>query len=471
MIVSKTQLPGVLILEPKVFGDNRGWFMESFSNRDFESVGINNVFIQDNHSYSAAKGVIRGLHFQNSPKSQTKLIRCTRGGILDVIVDIRKDSPTYCKWISVELNSENKMQILIPKGFAHGFLTLTDDTEVQYKVDEYYSPLHDRSIRFDDPHINVDWGITNPILSQKDLSAPFLKDSDCNYGVKVLVTGVNGQLGHDVIRLLKENEIECLGVDINDFDLTNEVQTTEFIKGYSPDVIVHCAAYTAVDRAEDDKEKCFAVNVTGTQNIVAAAKITGAKVMYISTDYVFDGNGDRPFEEYADTAPINYYGKSKLDGENIVRNQIDNHFIIRTSWVFGSNGNNFIKTMLRLGIERGAVSVINDQIGSPTYTLDLAKLICDMIFTSKYGTYHASNEGYCSWYEFACYTFESAGVNVKTTPITTDQYPTKAKRPHNSRLSKDGLEREGFKRLPDWKDAVSRYLMEIDEYKNIKKYE
>jgi dTDP-4-dehydrorhamnose 3,5-epimerase len=179
--IVKTELEGVYILEPKVFVDNRGWFMETFSYRVFKELGLNINFVQDNHSYTKLKGTLRGLHFQNNPKAQTKLVRCTRGKILDVVVDLRKGSPTYKRWISVELSEENKRLLLIPKGFAHGFLTLTDDVEVQYKVDEYYSKEHDRSIRFDDPEIGIKWGIENPILSDKDKNAPFLKDSDCNF--------------------------------------------------------------------------------------------------------------------------------------------------------------------------------------------------------------------------------------------------------------------------------------------------
>ncbi|MDK2934964.1 MAG: dTDP-4-dehydrorhamnose 3,5-epimerase, partial [Clostridiales bacterium] len=181
MNLIKTELDGVYILEPKVFGDNRGWFMESYSKKVFKKIGLDINFVQDNHSYSALKGTLRGLHFQNNPMAQTKLVRCTRGKILDVAVDLRKGSSTYKKWIAVELSDENKRQLLIPKGFAHGFLTLTDDVEVQYKVDEYYSKEHDRSVRFDDPEIGVNWGIDNPILSEKDKNAPLLRDSDCNF--------------------------------------------------------------------------------------------------------------------------------------------------------------------------------------------------------------------------------------------------------------------------------------------------
>ena len=181
MKATETQLSGVFVVEPQVFGDNRGWFMETYSKIKFDELGIDVVFVQDNHSYSASKGILRGLHFQNSPKAQSKLIRCTRGKILDVAVDIRKGSPNYRKWVSVELSAENYKQLFIPKGFAHGFLTLTDDVEIQYKVDEFYSPEHDRGIRFDDPDIGVEWGIQTPVMSQKDINSPMLKDCDCNF--------------------------------------------------------------------------------------------------------------------------------------------------------------------------------------------------------------------------------------------------------------------------------------------------
>jgi dTDP-4-dehydrorhamnose reductase/dTDP-4-dehydrorhamnose 3,5-epimerase len=465
MKFTKTDLPGVLIIEPNVLGDSRGWFMETFSKRELFTEGYTGEFIQDNHSYSATQGVLRGLHFQNSPKAQSKLIRCTKGGILDFVVDLRKNSETFCKWISIELTAENKKQLLIPKGFGHGFLTLTPDIEVQYKVDEYYSATEDRSIRYDDPDIGIDWGIANPVLSQKDINAPFLKDSDCNFGYKVLVTGVKGQLGYDLIKRLNILGVECKGVDIEDFDLTDAKATLDYCKEYSPDIIVHCAAYTAVDKAEDDQDKCYAVNVAGTANIAVAARTLDSKLVYISTDYIFDGQGDKPFEIDDTPVPINYYGRTKFEGEQKVREITEKYFILRTAWVFGKNGNNFIKTMLRIGKEHGAVKVINDQFGSPTYTEDLAILICDMIFTNKFGTYHATNEGFCSWYDFACEIFKAADMNVSVTPISTSDYPTRAKRPGNSRLAKTKLTLEGFNKMPEWQNAVIRYIREENECK------
>jgi dTDP-4-dehydrorhamnose reductase/dTDP-4-dehydrorhamnose 3,5-epimerase len=463
MNITKTEIENVLIIEPKVFGDNRGWFTEIYSKQKFKETGIDLDFIQDNHSMSFQKGTLRGLHFQTNPKAQTKLVRCTRGRILDVAVDLRKGSATYKKWVAVELSEENKKQLLIPKGFAHGFLTLTDDVEVQYKVDEYYAPECDRSIRFDDSDIEVDWGIDNPILSDKDVSAPLLKDSDANFSLKFLVTGVNGQLGYDVVGKLKELDVDVIKAGRNEFDLTKKDETYEFILKEKPDVIIHCAAYTAVDKAEDEKDICYAVNVGGTRNIAEVAKQLDAKFVYISTDYVFDGIGDEPYDENKETNPINHYGYTKEIGEKIVRNFLDKYFIVRTSWVYGINGDNFVKTMLKLAETKDEINVVSDQVGSPTYTKDLAKFIIDLVQTDNYGTYHGINEGYCSWYEFAEAIFEKTGIEIKVNPITSDNYPTKAKRPRNSRLSIENTNKASIEKLPHWEDALSRFLREIKD--------
>lgn len=461
MKVIKTKFKGLLIIETDVYGDHRGWFTETYTKNKFADKGIDVDFVQDNQSYSSQKCTLRGIHFQINPKAQSKMIRCTRGAIIDTVVDLRKGSDTYKQWFSIELSAENKKQLFIPKGFGHAFLTITDDVEVQYKVDEYYSKEHDRSIKFNDPEIGIDWGIENPILSQKDLNAPFLKDSDANFSIKVLVTGVNGQLGYDVVKRLNELGIEAIGVSRNDFDIRDRDQTQDYILKNKPDVIVHCAAYTAVDKAEDEKEKCYVINVEGTKNIAEACKKIDAKMVYISSDYVFDGQGIEPQSESKATNPVNYYGYCKEQGERVVRDIVEKHFIIRTSWVYGKNGGNFVKTMLKLAQMKDEINVVNDQIGAPTYTKDLAILICDMIQTTKYGTYHGVNEGYCSWYEFALAIFEKVGVNIKVNPVPSSKYPTKAIRPLNSRLSKKNLDKNGFKRLPKWKDALDRYLKEI----------
>lgn len=281
--------------------------------------------------------------------------------------------------------------------------------------------------------------------------------------MRVLVTGVKGQLGYDVVNEMLKRGIEPVGVDVEEMDITDKAACDKVITEANVDAVIHCAAYTAVDAAEDNVEICMKVNAEGTRNIAEVCKKLDIKMMYISTDYVFDGQGERPWEPDDERHPLNVYGQSKYEGELAVEELVEKFFTVRIAWVFGVNGKNFIKTMLRIGRERGAATVVCDQIGSPTYTYDLARLLVDMIQTDKYGRYHATNEGLCSWYEFACEIFRAAGMDeVKVTPVTSAEYPaSRAKRPMNSRISKEKLSDNGFVRLPDWKDAVARYLKEI----------
>lgn len=302
--------------------------------------------------------------------------------------------------------------------------------------------------------------------------------------MKVLVTGIAGQLGHDVMNELHKRGYEGVGSDIApqysgaddgtavtkmdyiQMDITNSEEVTEAIKKVNPDVVVHCAAWTAVDLAEEkeNKDKVMAINVGGTENITKVCKELDCKMVYISTDYVFDGYGTRPWnEDCKDYAPLNVYGESKLMGEKVVSLNLEKYFIVRIAWVFGVNGNNFIKTMLKVGKKFDSLNVVNDQIGTPTYTYDLSRLLVDMIETDKYGYYHATNEGgYISWYDFACEIFKQAGYKTKVNSVTTEEYGvSKARRPFNSRLNKTKLVDNGFTPLPDWKDALSRYLKEI----------
>lgn len=278
--------------------------------------------------------------------------------------------------------------------------------------------------------------------------------------MRVIVTGSKGQLGHDVVLELKARGIACLGADKDDFDITDKASTMQFITAVRPHAVIHCAAYTSVDRAEDEPELCYKVNAEGTRHVAEACQHVQAKLLYVSTDYVFDGSGSVPWEADDPTRPVNVYGLSKLRGEEAL-SIVDCSFIVRTSWVFGVNGANFVNTMLRLA-ERGKLGVVADQVGSPTYTKDLAPLLCDMVASEKYGTYHATNEGCCSWYDFACAIFSQVGLNVDVEPLSTAQYPTKARRPSNSRLSKRSLDAAGFRRLPLWQDALARYLTERD---------
>lgn len=280
--------------------------------------------------------------------------------------------------------------------------------------------------------------------------------------MKIVVTGVNGQLGYDVVRELKSRGYnDIIGIDIEDLNITNEMDVIRFFSSNQPDIIIHCAAYTQVDSAEDNQDICLKVNVLGTRYLVEEAKRYNSKFIYISTDYVFDGEKDNPYETNDSPNPKSVYGISKYQGELETKKHYK-HFIVRISWVFGKNGANFVKTMIRLGKERDFIKVVNDQLGSPTYTYDLSKLLVDMIKTKKYGVYHATNEGVCTWFELTKEIFRLACIETPVYPIFTSDYPTKAKRPKNSMMSKEKLTNNKFKLLPSWKDAVKRYLKEIE---------
>jgi dTDP-4-dehydrorhamnose reductase len=281
--------------------------------------------------------------------------------------------------------------------------------------------------------------------------------------MKILVTGYGGQLGYDVVKAGGKRGLKMIGTTSSDLNITDYKSVSEYIHQLKPDAIIHCAAYTAVDKAEDDKESCYDVNVNGTKYLAKVANEVNAKFIYISTDYVFDGKGKFPFSENSTPNPVGYYGEKKYQGEQIVQSLLESYFIVRISWVFGINGNNFVKTMLRMAETKNELNVVGDQVGSPTYTFDLARLLIDMIQSDKYGIYHASNEGYCSWAEFATEIFRQANKDVKVNSITTEEYPTRAERPKNSRMLKHKLVENGFNPLPKWQDAVKRYLKELTQ--------
>ncbi len=276
--------------------------------------------------------------------------------------------------------------------------------------------------------------------------------------MKALVTGVKGQLGYDVVNELEKRGIEAVGVDIQEMDITDGASVSRIISQEMPDAVIHCAAYTAVDAAEENEELCRRVNAEGTRNIAKICKELDIKMIYISTDYVFSGRGERFWEPEDEREPQSVYGQTKYEGELAVQALLERYFIVRIAWVFGVNGKNFIKTMLKLSENHDTITVVNDQFGSPTYTYDLARLLVDMVQTEKYGIYHATNEGICSWYEFACAIFKEAGIPMTVKPVSTAEYGAKANRPANSRMSKDKLEESGFERLPTWQDALKRYL-------------
>ena len=287
--------------------------------------------------------------------------------------------------------------------------------------------------------------------------------------MKVLVTGVKGQLGYDVMNELAKRGYEGVGVDVAEMDITDSAAVEKVMTEVHPDKVVHCAAWTAVDAAEDNQEVCHKVNVDGTANIAKMCGKLDIPMVYISTDYVFDGQGTRPWEpDDPVVEPLNVYGHSKYEGEVAVEKYAPHYYIVRIAWVFGLNGKNFIKTMLNLGKTHDHLTVVDDQVGSPTYTYDLSRLLVDMAEKENYGRYHATNEGLCSWYEFACEIFKQAAEidpaygKVSVSPVSSDQYPAKAKRPSNSRMSKEKLTENGFEKLPTWQDALHRYLREIE---------
>ena len=478
--IIKTNLEDCYIIEENRFGDSRGYFT-SVTSKQLDALDFRK-WSQKSESMSA-KGTIRGLHFQKDPYCQAKVVSCTKGAVLDVVVDMRSDSPTYGKYTAIELTPENGRMLYVPRGYAHGFLALTDDATFNYMVDNEYAPHLEGGVLWNDPAIAIPWdeifkkyGIEEPLLSDKDRDRVPLSESKVEFlrrPKRYLVTGVNGQLGYDIVQELHERgEQDILAVDRNEMDITDKEQVMKIVKAYKPDVIFHCAAWTAVDKAEEETEACEKVNHEGTKNIADAEIEVGAKLVYMSTDYVFDGEKpqEETYKEDDTPNPKSVYGRTKWEGEEEVRRN-PKHFITRISWVFGVNGNNFIKTMLKLAEKFPELKVVNDQVGSPTYTVDLAKLLVEMAETDKYGTYHVNNEGYCSWAEFAKYIMESNGKKTKINPVTTEEYydgkdmSKIAYRPRNSKLDKSKLEAAGFKRLPSWQDATDRYCKQLQKSK------
>ena len=469
----KTSLLDCYILEPERFGDKRGYF-ESIKEEDLQELGFNRIF-QVSNSLSN-KGILRGLHFQKNPYCQAKVVRCHRGAVIDVVVDLRSDSKTYLKWESFLLTPENGRCLFVPRGFAHGFISLKNNTLFEYYVDNLYMPKYEDGILWNDEKIGIDWedifkeyNIKKPVLSAKDKVRNSLDENAIDFKrekTKYLITGYKGQLGYDIKRaLIERGETEILALDIDEMDITKKEEVEKIILEYKPDVIFHCAAYTSVDKAEENEELVNNVNVLGTKNITDASIKIGAKIFYMSTDYIFDGTKKESYQEDDIPNPINVYGKTKYLGELEVKRN-PKHFITRISWVFGINGNNFIKTMIKLSKNYNELSVVSDQIGSPTYTRDLARLLVEMSYTDKYGVYNVTNEGYTSWADFAKLIMKEINSNTKIKEVTTNEYlkimnKKQAKRPENSRLSKDKLDNNDFIRLPSWEDATKRYIKEL----------
>lgn len=470
----KTNLKDCYILKPKRFGDARGYF-SSVTTPDLSQLGFNDIH-QVSNSLSG-KGIIRGLHYQEDPYCQAKVVRCHQGAVLDVVVDIRKDSPTYGQYTAVELTPEEGNMLYVPRGFAHGFVSLKPDSLFEYYVDNEYKPKYEGGILWNDPDLNIPWDeifkkydISEPLLSDKDRVRLPLKETKVNFTrepKRFLVTGIEGQLGHDIVEELhKRGEFAILAPRLKDMDITKAEQVEQKILEFKPDVIFHCAAMTAVDKSEtpEGREIAEAVNVQGTLNIARNALAVGSKLVYVSTDYVFDGKKPGVYTENDMTHPLSVYGETKLQGEQYAR-IVPECFVARTSWVFGINGENFVKTMYKLSKTKPELKVVCDQIGSPTYSKDLAKTLVEMSYTEKYGTYHVNNEGFTSWADFAKFIMEVLGSSTVITPVTTEEYyagkdmSTIATRPLNSRLSKDKLVKNGFDMLPSWQEATRNYIL------------
>lgn len=457
MKVTETKLSGCFIIEPTTYGDSRGYFFESFNEQTFqEHTGTTTRFVQDNQSFST-RGVLRGLHAQRGEHAQAKLVRVLQGRVLDVMVDARPDSPTFGQYETVELSAENNLQVFIPRGFLHGFVVLSDTATFFYKCDNFYHKEAEWGVRYDDPTLAIDWQLSPEelIISDKDQALPFW-DAISFKTPRILITGGSGQVGRALQKQLAGENFDTFFLDSKQLPLEQTMIIHDMLGMYEPDIIIHTAAYTAVDKAESEPDRADAINHLASEEIAQYCRLHGAKLLAISTDYVFDGQSSEPLAEDAPTRPLNVYGQTKLKGEQAIQKWAPESIIIRTSWVYAEQGHNFVNTMLRLLREREEVSVVSDQIGSPTYAGDLAQAIVDILKADTWqpGIYHYANEGQVSWYDFAVAIREQIGASCRITPIPTAQYPTPAKRPAYSLLDKSKIKRTFNVEVPFWLDSL-----------------
>ena len=465
--IEKIIFDEIKLIKPKIFQDERGFFLEFFNYEEFKKLGIDERFVQDNHSKSK-RGVLRGLHFQTK-HPQGKLVRVIKGAIYDIIVDIRKGSSTFGKWFGVELNSYDKKMLYIPKGFAHGFLTLEDDTEIEYKCNDFYYPQYESGIMYDDKDLNVDWKleeyrITELTLSEKDKKHQSFKEYTERYqGDYVLLTGANGQLGQGFQKLFDKLGVKYIATDYQELDITNKKKVRKYIENNNFTIIINCAAYNNVDKAEEEVEKCYALNAYAPKNLAEICKEKNKIFVTYSTDFIFDGEKEIPYTEEDITNPLSVYSKSKLEGEKYSLKH-EKSFIIRTSWVFGMGNNNFCKQVINWSKSRDTLKIVDDQVSSPTYSKDLAEFSWDLIQTDKFGLYHFSNSGEASKYEQAEYILKKIDWNGKLERAKTDDFPLKAKRAKYSKLDSSKIEKLLNKKIPYWKEGIDRFL---EEYKNI----
>ena len=465
----ETGISDLFILEPTVFGDERGFFLETYSEREFSDVGIKDIFVQDNHSKSK-KGVLRGLHFQTK-HSQGKLVRVTSGAVWDVAVDIRKGSPTYGKHFALELSSTNKKIFFIPPGFAHGFLTLEDNTEFQYKCTDLYYPEYDSGILWNDEDIAVEWpfskydlSLDSISLSDKDKVQQSFKEYTEKYqGEYVLITGVNGQLGHDFQKLFDNLNVKYMATDYNNLDITNETKVRELISQENFTQLINCAAYNNVDKAEEEKENCFQLNAYTPEILAKICKEKNIIFTTYSTDFVFNGEKNSPYNEEDKTTPLSIYSEAKSLGEKLVLGVNGKNFVIRTSWVFGIANNNFNKQVINWSKGKDALKIVDDQTSVPTYSKDLAEYSWALIQSDKFGLYNLSNEGEASKFDQAQYLLKKIGWKGTLTRGKSSDFILPAKRAEYSKLSSEKAEKVIGKRMPYWKNAIDRFLEEMKE--------
>ena len=464
----ETGIEGLYIIEPTVFGDERGFFLETYNKKEFEEIGIFEEFIQDNHSKSK-KGVLRGLHFQTK-HSQGKLVRVIKGSVYDVAIDIRKGSSTYGKWYGIELSAENKKMFFIPKGFAHGFLTLEDDTEFQYKCTDFYAPQYDSGIMWNDKDININWNFEkyglkeeDIVLSEKDKKHQSFKEYTEKYiGENVLLTGADGQLGQDFQKLFDKSGIKYTATDYKELDVTNKEKVKEFVNSNNFTMIINCAAYNNVDKAEEEPEKCYALNSHGPKYLAEICKEKNIVFVTYSTDFVFDGEKEIPYIEEDIPNPLSIYSKAKLEGERYSL-EYEKSFVIRTSWVFGMGNNNFCKQVINWSKGKDKLRIVDDQISSPTYSKDLAEYSWKLVQTDKYGLYHLSNDGEASKFEQAQYILKKIGWKGILERAKTEDFPLPAKRAEYSKLDSSKIEKIINKKIPHWKTGIDRFLEEMKE--------
>ena len=464
----ETGIAGLYILEPTVFGDERGFFLETYNKKEFEEISIFEEFVQDNHSKSK-KGVLRGLHFQTK-HSQGKLVRVIKGSVYDIAVDIRKNSSTFGKWHGIELSAENKKMFFIPKGFAHGFLTLEDDTEFQYKCTDLYMPQYDSGIMWNDKDININWNFEkyglkeeDIVLSEKDKKHQSFKEYTEKYiGENVLLTGADGQLGQDFQKLFDKSGIKYTATDYKELDVTDKEKVKEFVNNNNFTMIINCAAYNNVDKAEEEPEKCYALNSHVPKYLAEICKEKNIVFVTYSTDFLFDGEKEIPYTEEDIPNPLSIYSKAKLEGERYSL-EYEKSFVIRTSWVFGMGNNNFCKQVINWSKGKDKLRIVDDQISSPTYSKDLAEYSWELIQTDKYGLYHLSNDGEASKFEQAQYILKKIGWNGILERAKTKDFPLPAKRAEYSKLDSSKLEGVIDKKIPHWKSGIDRFLEEMKE--------